>query len=587
MLSWVMLAQASAETWYVSSSLGDDSYSGTLEEPDGHGDGPKKTLAAAKDLLNEAAPGDEVLLRRGDVWNESLTIGSAVGTADDPIVFGAYGSGDMPILDYQEDGNTILIRGDDNDATTHLVIEDLHFTTSASPGSRPAAMQIIETYNPYEPSHITLRGLRIEGLRFGLVLQADDITVEDCEIRDNYGIDPESGHTQGIYASGDNIVVRNNIIDNNGRDDSWFDWNTYLTNGDGYVFEGNVSSGSVGGVKLREVTNAVVRDNEIFDMTLVAISVGGDDDGGTSNVLIERNLVYDTVDGITIKDQSGEGVDGVVNLTIQNNVLVDNKLDGPMGGGYAGWITVGNDPVQNLVIRNNLLYGVRDKAVLFVNIAEPDGLEVTNNIFGRADDSDYVLELDDPKVLDHMVLSHNLYAEDTGPLALIGSDEYLDLAALNAAHPDFVADEIQADPGFVDAAGGDFGLLTDSPAVDAGLEVDLYEDFDGVTRPADGDEDGTALWDIGPFELSHATHGGDTGDTGGSSGGDDTGDTASPGAGDDTGADPGGDPSGDPTDDDGSVVVDGGCGCSASGGAGAAWLLPLVAAGFLRRRRGS
>ncbi len=38
------------------------------------------------------APGDRVLLRRGQVWREHLIV-PASGTADKPIVFGAYGAG--------------------------------------------------------------------------------------------------------------------------------------------------------------------------------------------------------------------------------------------------------------------------------------------------------------------------------------------------------------------------------------------------------------------------------------------------------------------------------------------------------------
>ncbi len=80
---------ASATTYYVSSSTGNDSNTGTSAAA------PWKTLAK----VNGAAlvAGDSVLLRRGDVWNESL-VPPASGTSSSPIAFDAYGTGAPPNL---------------------------------------------------------------------------------------------------------------------------------------------------------------------------------------------------------------------------------------------------------------------------------------------------------------------------------------------------------------------------------------------------------------------------------------------------------------------------------------------------------
>ena len=43
-------------------------------------------------------PGDSILFKRGDVWNESLTPGSS-GSLGNPIKFDAYGSGSGAELD--------------------------------------------------------------------------------------------------------------------------------------------------------------------------------------------------------------------------------------------------------------------------------------------------------------------------------------------------------------------------------------------------------------------------------------------------------------------------------------------------------
>jgi hypothetical protein len=68
---------------------------------------------------------------------------------------------------------------------------------------------------------------------------------------------------------------------------------------------------------------------------------------------------------------------------------------------------------------------------------------------------------------------------------------------------------IQMNPRFVDPAAKDVSLLFDSPCIDAGSNsavVGISGDFDGATRVVDGDGDGTAVVDMGAFELQMAAH---------------------------------------------------------------------------------
>ena len=86
-LMWSALLPAT--TYYVSSSTGSDSANGTSAAS------AWKTLAKVNGQTLQA--GDSILLKRGDVWNESL-IPSSSGAVGNPIAFDAYGTGAPPNL---------------------------------------------------------------------------------------------------------------------------------------------------------------------------------------------------------------------------------------------------------------------------------------------------------------------------------------------------------------------------------------------------------------------------------------------------------------------------------------------------------
>jgi len=80
--------------YYVSHSEGDDSYDGRAAARDGiHG--PWKTLARASEV--KLQPGDQLLLKRGDIWDETLRL-TGDGTVSDPITVGSYGTGERPYI---------------------------------------------------------------------------------------------------------------------------------------------------------------------------------------------------------------------------------------------------------------------------------------------------------------------------------------------------------------------------------------------------------------------------------------------------------------------------------------------------------
>lgn len=84
-------------TYYVSSSDGDDGNMGTAPAA------PWKTLK--KVGSKTYVPGDRIVLKRGDVWHESLVFSSS-GTRGKEIVISAYGEGKNPLIN----GSTVVDR---------------------------------------------------------------------------------------------------------------------------------------------------------------------------------------------------------------------------------------------------------------------------------------------------------------------------------------------------------------------------------------------------------------------------------------------------------------------------------------------
>lgn len=77
------------QVFYVSSSTGDDSNDGNSFLA------PWETLSKVNEQSFQ--PGDAILFKKGDSWNETLNVTSS-GNSTKPITFGAYGTGNNPIL---------------------------------------------------------------------------------------------------------------------------------------------------------------------------------------------------------------------------------------------------------------------------------------------------------------------------------------------------------------------------------------------------------------------------------------------------------------------------------------------------------
>lgn len=88
-----IILNSNATVYYFDATLGNDSNTGTTEGS------PFKSVSKMQTIINSLAAGDEIRLKRGEVWYEvDLSMINRVGTSGSPIRIRAYGSGAMPIL---------------------------------------------------------------------------------------------------------------------------------------------------------------------------------------------------------------------------------------------------------------------------------------------------------------------------------------------------------------------------------------------------------------------------------------------------------------------------------------------------------
>lgn len=89
LISLVFVSDVNATDYYINATTGADSNNGTGPAT------PWKTIA----MINNHTfnPGDNLYFERGQTWRENLTVQSS-GNASDQITFGAYGSGEKPII---------------------------------------------------------------------------------------------------------------------------------------------------------------------------------------------------------------------------------------------------------------------------------------------------------------------------------------------------------------------------------------------------------------------------------------------------------------------------------------------------------
>ena len=479
-------SRSSGSHIYYIASNGNDKWSGRLSSPNANNtDGPWRNLsmiwyANARSYPRGTffKPGDRILLRRGDVWNAKDNIAlperswdggylnlprGLRGGANLPIVIGAYGTGNRPVID----GRNIrgrdhqLIRGDE---CHYVTIQDLHLIA----GPRSYFIEI-RAFSRSGVSNLKFLRLYIDnskdiypGMRGG-----NGIIFKDAGFRTLFP-DSNIDHATPCH----HIEVA---------------WCRFIGIG-GMPQNRNYSKRDGVTVQTPRGGHFWIHHNEFFYCN-EAIDICGE-----SNHIIEYNLIVGTsrYHGLKLHSQFSQ----VTNSIIRGNVIV----------GAAGWgIAVEN--IKNCRIYNNTIYSIPigDRGWGSISFKEKKGYygsfksnEIFNNIFwGRV--GIYGSRLI-KKIHTLNTFSNNIYFNpNPGWKGVVIDYENGDagIATVNVSNfkkewlsKPGITNDMSVDPQFVNPFyksyndWGSFHLKPTSPAIDRGKKIGLIlQDIQGNPVP--------------------------------------------------------------------------------------------------------
>jgi len=546
--------EASAATYYVDSSVTDTNpastipdfttYNSTTFATTGGSDSVFKTIADIN-AFSALQPGDNVYFRKGQTWREQLTV-PASGMEGSVITFGAYGSGDKPIISgadnitgWEENGTNVWnasltiqphqvffngTRG------TEVAYDDVNATNKWNWSSN-----ILRVYSTSDPdTAYTEPG--IEAMKREQCIAGtgqDYITID--------GVTATMSKISGILntGGGTNWVIQNNTIEKTGVNGGQDAAIKLLANGDSPLIDSNTISNIYGdAIWIYQCDDVVISNNDIDDVfgdhsdgthveeaTGFTISENNFDNDGGGTDFSHNAIIVETSSGIgtitkNYAEDFGAGLQlagGTAITTVSYNYIKNMDIV----AGY--WMTsgvdnitfigniidtcvrfIGTDNSEHIGIKmyNNIFYheGIFTYGTIFYQI---DG-EFKNNILWLYDSSSRHYRIASISSGGSFVSDYNILGQEKTGFVSYNGNVYDSLISYNSGESQD-NNSLTSNPLFTNSSGfmntsTDFQLLWNSSAIDAGTDINLTTDYAG--NPIYGTPDIGAYEYQPPYTIS-------------------------------------------------------------------------------------
>ncbi len=497
----------------------------------GGGDGTTPDIngphAAWKNItdINDLAPGDAVLLKRGCTWRKPLIVGAS-GSPGNPILYGAYGTGPDPVLN----GASLITNWAKADGTNianvyktyqynepNMVFFDGIFGTKIPALSNLNGVnqwfwdsRTLYIYSASDPNMAyTSPGIETTTIWWnGIFCKYSHIIIEDITVKhfkiDGIQIKPNTGNgltdvivrrcrctynwANGIYSSNNDnqadYSVSNVLIE-----DCIFDYNREF------------------GIKIYEYSNNIsVKNNSVHHNGWIpsspwgrhGISVRGSTPArGPNEVIIEKNTVYNNYECDQCPSPEGAGIqadDNAKNIIIRYNNIYNNegqgitlnvanncKIYGNLiynnGDGDSSadsgimLINSHHNSIYNNVIHENRKYGI----YVYDTTGRTTDTVIKNNIFSK----NAILELRVyPGAQNNFTSNYNLFHHPQNDSFIEWVNGFYSFSQYKTVSgQDFKS--IQADPYFIDPNNSNFHLKETSPCIGSGTDMKIQVNYDG------------------------------------------------------------------------------------------------------------
>ena len=285
-----------AATYYVDATNGND---------DNDGQSPSSAWMTISKINNSSfAQGDSILFKRGETWNEQLSVPSS-GSSGNPITFGDYGSDVKPIIDGEETRTyCINVGGKDFITFQNLHLKNAGMTNLRGWGARNITVEDVDLEYPHKHNayfgngsdNLVIRRCTFHhaAVEHGIYIDASDYPLVEYSVFHNNkraGIKFNSGG--GIGDVKNPIVRYNTFYENN-----WGGISDYAGYGGKYyynLFYSNIGY-SIGLDSDWEGRDLPSMNNEIYNNTIYQHANQSDSIvsviNGSTGHIIKNNIIY-------------------------------------------------------------------------------------------------------------------------------------------------------------------------------------------------------------------------------------------------------------------------------------------------------